>query len=74
MLVLSRRSDEAITIPEAGVQITVLSVQGNRVRLGIDAPADIEIRRSELSAEISGSRFESDLRKPNPHPTDSTTD
>ena len=74
MLVLSRRLEEAITIPEAGVQITVLSVHGNRVRLGIDAPADTEIRRSELPAESSRSRFEFEQPKPNSIPTVAGTD
>lgn len=48
MLVLSRRSNESITIPGTGIHITVLRVSGNRVRLGIEAPSGVEIRRSEL--------------------------
>lgn len=74
MLVLSRRLEEAITIPNAGIQITVLSVQGNRVRLGIDAPAQTEIRRSELPTEPSRSRFELERSNPNAFPTISETD
>ena len=74
MLVLSRRSDEAITLPDAGIQITVLSVQGNRVRLGIDAPADVEIRRSELPPGVSSSSSNDDLRKSNPFQIGSVTD
>ena len=47
MLVLSRRRNEALYIGDA-VKITVLSVQGNRVRIAIEAPSDVEIDRSEV--------------------------
>jgi len=49
MLVLSRKPDESIVMPEAGIVVTVLSVQGNRVRLGITAPADVTVFREELA-------------------------
>lgn len=48
MLVLSRKSDETIVIA-GDIRITVLSVKGNRVRIGIEAPRDMPIRRSELT-------------------------
>lgn len=44
MLVLSRKLDEVITIGD-GVQVKVLGVVGNRVKLGITAPADVAVRR-----------------------------
>lgn len=47
MLVLSRRKDETIHIGP-NVVVTVVSVVGNRVRLGISAPGDIKILRGEL--------------------------
>ena len=47
MLVLSRKTSESIQIADS-IEVTVLEVQGNRVRLGISAPANIVIRRSEL--------------------------
>ncbi len=47
MLVLSRKPNESIRIAN-DVVLTVLQVQGNRVRLGIEAPAKVKIRRSEL--------------------------
>lgn len=74
MLVLSRRLDEAIIIPDAGIQITVLSVQGNRVRLGIDAPATVEIRRCELPIGTSGKQLENGLENSGRLPADSATD
>jgi carbon storage regulator len=46
MLVLSRKRGEAITIG-GGVTITVLAVQGERVKLGIVAPAEVPVHRQD---------------------------
>lgn len=51
MLVLTRKRGESIQIGEE-VQIQVLSVQGNRVRLGIVAPTDVGVRRGELVFDL----------------------
>jgi carbon storage regulator CsrA len=51
MLVLMRRTGEEIAIPSLGVSIKIVSTHGNRTRIGIDAPRDLEIRRAELTAE-----------------------
>jgi carbon storage regulator len=50
MLVLSRKIGERIYIGD-GVVITVLGVQGQRCRIGIEAPGDIAIRRGELGPD-----------------------
>ena len=47
MLVLSRKSKEKIVIDDK-ITITVIKIKGNTVRLGIEAPADINIKRIEL--------------------------
>lgn len=47
MLVLSRKQNEEILVGE-NVSIRILSVSGNRVRVGIVAPNAVEIRRAEL--------------------------
>ena len=47
MLVLSRKTNEAICI-DANVYITVLAIHGGKVRLGVEAPRDVSIRREEL--------------------------
>lgn len=47
MLVLSRKEGESITI-EGGITVTVLSQQGANVRLGIEAPAETGVMRTEL--------------------------
>ena len=48
MLVLSRKRNESITIG-SDVVLTVLSIEGRRVKIGIEAPANVHIVRSELS-------------------------
>lgn len=60
MLILSRRPHEVIIIG-GDVQIKVLSIRGNQVTLGIDAPPtvqvdrqEVRIRRESLSAEKTG--------------------
>jgi carbon storage regulator len=47
MLVLTRRPGERIVIDDR-ITVTVLEVQGNRIRLGIEAPKEIPILREEL--------------------------
>jgi carbon storage regulator len=49
MLVLSRKEGERIIIKE-NIIITVINCRGKKVRLGIDAPADVEILREELES------------------------
>jgi carbon storage regulator len=50
MLVLSRKPGERIRIGP-NVEITVVAVERNKVRLGISAPADISIWRAELVSD-----------------------
>ena len=51
MLVLSRRIEEKIVLPGLGVTLQVLSIKGNTVRLGIDAPLDVKVLREELLSQ-----------------------
>lgn len=46
MLLLTRRLGEKITIGE-DVTVTVVSIKGNQIRLGIDAPRHIQVCREE---------------------------
>ena len=48
MLILSRKQGEEVVIGD-NVHITVVAVQGNRMKLGITAPRDVVIRRAELN-------------------------
>ena len=51
MLVLTRKKGEAIVI-DGGLKITVLEVHGNSTRLGIEAPKEVPVIRSELLNRI----------------------
>jgi carbon storage regulator len=48
MLVLSRKVGEKVVIGNC-ISVTVVDVKGNKVRLGISAPEDVSILRSELA-------------------------
>lgn len=52
MLVLSRKSGEAIRIGD-DITLTVVSVKGKRVRIGIEAPSDCRIVRDEVQWDLS---------------------
>ncbi len=56
MLVLTRRLGEAITIGE-NIRIVVVDISGHQVKLGIDAPKEVEIYREELYVKIKGVPF-----------------
>lgn len=51
MLVLSRKKNESIVIDDR-IVITVVEVRGDKVRLGIEAPRDVPIHRSEVYEAI----------------------
>lgn len=61
MLVLSRKKSESIIVDDS-IRITVVEVRGDKVRLGIEAPKDVPVHRSEvyeairsLDSELTGS-------------------
>lgn len=51
MLVLSRQRDEAIIIGD-GIEITVVDIRGDKVRLGINAPREVQVHRKEVYEAI----------------------
>lgn len=53
MLILTRRVDERIFIGE-DITLCVLDIEGNRVRLGLDAPRDVAILREEVQQRYRG--------------------
>ena len=59
MLVLSRKTNERILIGDS-IRIHVVSVRGNVVRLGIEAPRDVTILREELLDEDQRPRRDQD--------------
>lgn len=57
MLVLTRKMGEAIQIGNK-IELTVLAIQGDQIKLGINAPKDIEIHRKEVYLTIQQSNNE----------------
>jgi carbon storage regulator len=51
MLVLARKTGEAIQIGE-DIEISIVSVKGDQVKLGINAPKNVEIHRKEIYLTI----------------------
>ncbi|WP_339733750.1 carbon storage regulator CsrA [uncultured Gimesia sp.] len=51
MLVLSRKKNEKIIIDE-NIVITIVEIRGDKVRLGIEAPREVPIHRSEVYEAI----------------------
>ena len=52
MLVLSRKIGESIQIA-GGIRVTVTEVRGGRVRLSIEAPADVRVLRKEIADVVA---------------------
>ena len=48
MLVLSRKESQRIQVGDS-IVLTIVRVNGDRVRVGIEAPAEVQVRRGELS-------------------------
>jgi carbon storage regulator len=53
MLVLGRKIGERIVLPETGISISVLGIQGKRVRIGIEAPQAASVYREEVWRRIA---------------------
>jgi carbon storage regulator len=47
MLVLSRKRDEFIMIGD-NIKVTIVDIRGDKVRMGIEAPKDVQVHRSEV--------------------------
>jgi len=58
MLVLTRKAGQAITLGD-DIRVTVLSMEGDRVSIGIDAPRSVRVFRSELLDETRNMNRES---------------
>lgn len=51
MLILTRRVGESLMIGD-NVNVTVLGIRGNQVRVGVDAPKDVAVHREEIYDRI----------------------
>ena len=63
MLVLSRKLEEAIMIG-SGVTVRILEIKGDRVKLGLTAPAAVSIMRGELLAANTKKKSKNGLERP----------
>ena len=74
MLVLTRKKNESIII-NAVIKITVVEIRGDKVRLGIEAPREIDVHRQEVYEQIHGKRPEGTRQKTHasPAPPGTTT-
>ncbi len=52
MLVLTRKKDESIMIGH-GIEIVILGIDGDKVRIGIEAPRDVTILRKEVYIDVA---------------------
>ena len=63
MLVLSRQKDESIVIGD-DIEITVVDIRGDKVRLGIAAPSEIPVHRKEVYEAIQRENIQAARIKP----------
>lgn len=63
MLVLSRQRDETIIIGDA-IEITVVDIRGDKVRIGINAPKHVQVHRKEVHEAIRRENTEASLVQP----------
>ena len=62
MLVLTRKSNQSIMIGD-DIEVSVLSIMGEKVRIGIQAPRDIPVFRKEVYLEIQQDQPREEDRK-----------
>lgn len=57
MLILTRRIGETLKIGDE-IDVTILSVKGNQVRIGVNAPSKVSVHREEIYLRIQNERIE----------------
>lgn len=55
MLILTRRTGESLQIGD-NIKLTVLSVRGNQVQIGVEAPSEVPVHREEVYERIKRER------------------
>jgi carbon storage regulator len=67
MLVLTRKSNQSIMIGD-DIEVSVLSIMGEKVRIGIQAPRDVPVFRKEVYLEIQQEQVASPAAAPDGSP------
>jgi carbon storage regulator len=62
MLILTRRIGEKLIVG-GNVTVTILSIRGNQIRMGIDAPREVKVHREEIYKKIQAEQAEQAERK-----------
>jgi carbon storage regulator len=62
VLVLTRKGNQSIMIGD-DIEVSVLAIMGEKVRIGIEAPRAVPVFRKEVYVEIQGDRDGADERK-----------
>lgn len=60
MLILTRRVGESLMIGDK-VNVTVLGIKGNQVRIGVNAPKDVSVHREEIYQRIQQENLDDNL-------------
>ncbi|HEY7327012.1 MAG TPA: carbon storage regulator CsrA [Gemmataceae bacterium] len=66
MLVLARKSGEALVIGDGDIVITILELRGGRVRITIDAPPEVKIYRHEVWERIQDQSKDAAVERASP--------
>ncbi|MDQ2085100.1 carbon storage regulator CsrA [Herbivorax sp. ANBcel31] len=65
MLVLTRKKNQSIVVGD-DIEITIVDVQGDQVRIGVNAPKNVSIHRKEIYLEIQDeNKKAADVKKVN---------
>jgi len=62
MLILTRKDNESLFIGD-DIEVTVLGVKGNQVRIGINAPKNIDVHREEVYRRIEAQNSSNTSRR-----------
>lgn len=71
MLILTRRVSETVMIGR-DITVTILGVKGNQVRVGVDAPKEVPVHRSEVYDRIQREEAAARSKPPYLDPTDNS--
>jgi carbon storage regulator len=67
MLILSRKSGESIVI-DGRIKVTIIRVEGEAIKVGIEAPAEVQVHRQEVYDEMQRNNQQAITRQKVPLP------